>query len=388
MFMSPMSARKQGYKRFAARFADEGGVEAIAARLEDPALEVQVTAEVELSGLGEIGVAAVAPALASDRERAVAAALRVVAGSGIPDSQELLVQEMRRHVQAMWYFLIGYQRLPTSSATSVRFLRAAFRDAMMRERRLAFRTLDVLENSAIVGKVERELRIGSRRTRSNALEVLSHMGDREAAHLLVLMHESGSFIERARIVRSIVRVPEDVGALLEEARSSELRWIRMGAMACAPQEGEPPPEENEMERLLALKQVPLFENLSLEQLDALLRTTEEQDYLDGELICREGERGDSLYLLLEGSVDVFQGYGTNGQQRINRLEAINYFGEMASLVDTPRAATVVAVGSCSLLTLEAAALKELILQMPEISFEIFRVLTARLKAAEDRARGV
>jgi HEAT repeat protein len=372
--------------QLAAGYEDERALQAIARRLDDPVAEVQAIAEMELSRLGEEGLAAVSQVLASDHERSVAAALRVVAGSGAPGASELLVNEMRRHVHAMWYFLIGYGRLPSSSETSVRFLKAAFRDAMLRERRLAFRTLDVLENPAIVGKVERELRIGTRRSRDYALEVLSNMGDREAARLLVLMHEGGSFVERARLVEAIVPVPGDVGDLLEESRRSELRWIRTGAMACAPREGEPPPEESEMERLLALKQVPLFENLGLEQLDALLRATEEVDYLDGELICREGERGDSLYLLLEGNVDIVKDHGTSRATRLNRMEAIDYFGEMASLVDTPRAATAVAVGRCSLLTLEATALKELILQMPEISFEIFRVLTARLKVAEERAR--
>ncbi len=139
-----------------------------------------------------------------------------------------------------------------------------------------------------------------------------------------------------------------------------------------------------MQRLLALKQVELFGNLSLEQLDALLQATEGQEYLDGEIICREGERGDSLYLLIDGTVDIVKGHGTPEELRLARLEAVNYFGEMAILVDEPRSATAVAVGRCDLMTLGGTDLKELILQMPEISFEIFRVLTARVRSAESR----
>ena len=380
----PDESVRRGAVQLGAGFHDDRALEAIAARLDDPSPEVQATAEMELGGLGANGVSAVQGILRSQRERAVAAALRVVSVSGTPDARDQVSSEMRRHVHTMWYFLIGYQRLPTSPDTTVLFIRTAFRDAMQRERRLAFRALDALENPSIVSKVERELRIGTRRGRDYALEMLSNMGDREAARLLVLFYESGSFAERVDIASRMVTVPEDVGALLDEARRSELRWIRMGAMACAPLEGEPPPEEDKMERLLALKQVPLFENMSLEQLDALLQSTEEQDYLDGEIMCREGERGDSLFLLLEGTVDIIKSHGTSSQVRLNRLEAIDYFGEMASLVDAPRAATAIAVGPCSLLSLEGAALKELILQMPEISFEIFRVLTTRLKAAEER----
>jgi CRP-like cAMP-binding protein len=57
---------------------------------------------------------------------------------------------------------------------------------------------------------------------------------------------------------------------------------------------------------------------------------------------------------------------------------------MAILDDEPRSATVVAAEPARLLSLDGNSIKELILQMPEISFEIFRVLTHRVRAAESR----
>jgi CRP-like cAMP-binding protein len=57
---------------------------------------------------------------------------------------------------------------------------------------------------------------------------------------------------------------------------------------------------------------------------------------------------------------------------------------MAILDDEPRSATVVADGRTRLLSLGGRSLKELIHQMPEIAFEIFRVLTARVRTAEKR----
>lgn len=368
----------------ASNLDDEDVLSALASHLDDPAPEVQFTAETVLTSMGAAGVHAVESLLRTDREHAVEAALRIVGASELDDARELLLFELRRHVRALWYFLVGYQRLPAGDDVPVRFLRAAFRDAMLRERRLAFRTLEMIESPAVVGKVERELRIGTAASRADALEILSHLGERESAGLLVLVHEEGSFEERARLVQNLLTVPEDTASLLDAARRSEVRWIRMGATACAPLEGDPSPEEEIMERLLALKQVELFANLSLEQLDALLQATEEADFLDGELICREGERGDALFLLIEGTVDIVKGYGTRDELRLARLEAVNYLGEMAILVDEPRSATAIARGQCQLLTLAGAGLKELILQMPEISFEIFRVLTARVRAAETR----
>ena len=128
------------------------------------------------------------------------------------------------------------------------------------------------------------------------------------------------------------------------------------------------------------------ETESLEQLDALLQATEGQEYLDGEIICREGERGDSLYLLIDGTVDIVKGHGTPEELRLARLEAVNYFGEMAILDDRPRSATVVVTAEARLLTLSGESFQDLMLQMPEISFEICRSLSSRVRGLEAEHR--
>jgi CRP-like cAMP-binding protein len=158
----------------------------------------------------------------------------------------------------------------------------------------------------------------------------------------------------------------------------------MGARAVAFSDREMTHEEDTMKRLLALQQVPLFEHLSLEQLDAVLRVTREEDFQDGEVICREGDPGGVLYLIVEGSVRIYKSHGTPAEHLLSTIAAVSYFGEMAILDDEPRSATAVAAGGCRVLCLDGASLKELILQMPQISFEIFRVLTSRVRAAEAR----
>ena len=71
---------------------------------------------------------------------------------------------------------------------------------------------------------------------------------------------------------------------------------------------------------------------------------------------------------------------------LRALTAVDYFGEMAILDDQPRSATIVARERSRLLVLEGASLKELILQMPDIAFEILRELSARVRAAEQLAQ--
>jgi CRP-like cAMP-binding protein len=139
-----------------------------------------------------------------------------------------------------------------------------------------------------------------------------------------------------------------------------------------------------MERLLALKQVPLFSQLSLEQLEAIQQISSEVEYLANETIVKEGDRGGELYLLIDGKVRIFKDYGTLKETSINTVSAVGYFGEMAALDDRPRSATVVAAERSRMLRLDGESLKELIRQMPEISFEIMRVLTGRVRRAEER----
>jgi CRP/FNR family cyclic AMP-dependent transcriptional regulator len=103
-------------------------------------------------------------------------------------------------------------------------------------------------------------------------------------------------------------------------------------------------------------------------------------------VVREGEPGSQLYLLLEGEVDVVVDHGLASERIVNQLAAVSWFGEMAVLDDETRTATVVVTKDARLASLAGDRLKELILAMPEISFEIFRELIARVRRAERRGR--
>jgi CRP/FNR family transcriptional regulator len=141
-----------------------------------------------------------------------------------------------------------------------------------------------------------------------------------------------------------------------------------------------------MERLLALREVPLFSHLRLDQLESIQRAMRDEQYVQGEVVVREGEPGSELFLLLEGEVEVWIDHGLPTGRVVNRLAAVASFGEMAVLDDETRTATIVVSKDARVATLSGERLKELILAMPEISFEIFRELIARVRRAERRGR--
>ncbi len=89
-------------------------------------------------------------------------------------------------------------------------------------------------------------------------------------------------------------------------------------------------------------------------------------------------------MVTEGRVKIFQRYGEAGQALLTTYEPGGTFGEMAIFGGERRTATAVADAPSRLLSLDGNSLKELILQMPEISFEIFGTLTERVRKAEAR----
>jgi HEAT repeat protein len=357
---------------------------AIAGTLGDSSPEVRFAAETVLGSLGEAGVDAVQPLLRAQRERTVESALRVVAAAQTPAGRAVLKGELRHRARELWRGVTSLQHIPAGDEIAGSFLRAAYEDDMRRNRRLAFRILELLEDPNVARRVDKALDLETQRARGDALEILSHLGDREAANLLVLIHERGPLADRIPEVADVVPIPESIEEVLAAARESESRWVEIAARVFTAPLGSHVREEELMEQLLALKQVPLFSHLSLEQLEAIRQITREVEYLPNETIVKEGDAGGELFLLIEGKVRIYKDYGTLTERSVNTVYAVSYFGEMAAIDDEPRSATVVAAERSRMLCLDGESLKDLIRQMPEISFEIMRVLTARVRGAERR----
>jgi HEAT repeat protein len=361
-------------------------LEALAMALADPSNEVRFAAGSALVSHGDEAASVIESNLSGESERTVCSALRVAAHLGAEQSTTILHRELRHRVQELWYWMIAHQQLTTADGLASRFLRAAYLDGVARNQRIAFRILELLEDSSVVRNIEKALRFGTDRSRGDALEILSHLGDWEAALLLVVYHESGSLADRIEAARKHVSVPDDPQQFITDACNSNSKWIRAGALALGTEAGQELPEEASMERLLALKEIPLFKNLSLDQLEAVHQITKAVEYLPGEVILKQGERGDELYLLIEGRVRIFTNYGLPNENEKPEQRAVSSFGEMAVLHDGTRTATVVAAERSHLLCLDGNSLRELLMQMPEISLEMFRVLVERVRTAEAEIR--
>lgn len=356
---------------------------ALAAKLGDPSWEVRQLAAELLAALGDRGVRAAAPYLEIDNVRAVTAAIHALGRANTPLARELLAAELRNRVWTAWEHLLAIHLIPENGNLSHRFLKLSLDNAVTRNRRLAFQILEEAEDSTVIRSVEKVLRFANARVRADALEVLSNLGDREASSLLVLMLEDTPLGDKVPIVQAQIAGPDSLEQVLTVSERSVDRWIRMACAGAARAPGEGSAREEMMERLLVLRRVPLFAQMTLEQLDAINQLLHEEQYLQSETIFREGDVGDELYILVEGEVQVFKSQGSD-ELVLSTMTDGSYFGEMAILDDEPRSASVRATRDARLLVLKGEQLKELIFQMPEIAFEIFKVLTSRIRKADRR----
>jgi HEAT repeat protein/ATP/ADP translocase len=149
--------------------------------------------------------------------------------------------------------------------------------------------------------------------------------------------------------------------------------------------GEPrrPGERNEVmlltvEKVLILKSAPLFAALDSEELAALAEIAIEKEYEPGEIIFEEKQVAHHLYVTARGRVEVFRRLDST-EHSIAFLEQEDAFGEMAILDDEPRSASVRAVLPTLVLKIDRENFHELILERPQISFAIFKMLTSRLR---------
>ena len=89
-----------------------------------------------------------------------------------------------------------------------------------------------------------------------------------------------------------------------------------------------------MNRQELLAHIPLFESLTPEDLEALSRRLESQDFSDGDAVFHQGDAGSALYIIDDGAVEISYGEG-RGRVVLATLFTGQYFGEL-SLFDGSR----------------------------------------------------
>jgi HEAT repeat protein len=240
----------------------------------------------------------------------------------------------------------------------------------------ALAALAVLGTPEAGGVLRRCLRSTDPEIRAQALEALDSIGDRKLRGAVVRLLDAdagGRGSDRGAVLRRLVDDGDPwLGALARRTLADE------GGTAAMPESGR---TMSEIDTMLTLRRVPLFEGLDPEDLQRIATTCLERVYAAGQALVREGELGDELIVIVEGSVRVVHAGPDGAERLIRRFGAGDHIGELAVLRERPRIATVIAEdGGVRAQVINGESLKAILRERPEAAMAMLATLAERISA--------
>ena len=129
-----------------------------------------------------------------------------------------------------------------------------------------------------------------------------------------------------------------------------------------------------VQKILFLKNIPLFSKMPPEELGHLAGIAEEVVYSESDVIIREGDHGDEIFLIVEGQIEIHK-----GSESLAMITRQAYFGEMSVLDGAPRSATATARAACLLLRIRQSEFYDILERHFNVALTIIHTLTRRLR---------
>jgi hypothetical protein len=159
--------------------------------------------------------------------------------------------------------------------------------------------------------------------------------------------------------------PPPLDGWLEKCRKYDAREIPLSD-----------PMASVLDKVLVLREVPLFRGLSGEDLYPVAEIASSESIDEGVDVVKQGEPSDDLYVVIEGSLSVVKDGAVVGV-----LGAGKAFGELGVLDGEARSATVRSDSSCRVLRIPRSELEALLDESPELAKGIIKVLLGYVRGA-------
>ena len=137
-----------------------------------------------------------------------------------------------------------------------------------------------------------------------------------------------------------------------------------------------------IEKVMFLQSAPLFKSLKMDELKVIADICREKYATPGEMIIERGEVGFTMFIIAEGEVEIF--LPDNPPVRLTVLKETDFFGEMALFSSDVRSASCKTLTNVKLLCIEREHFLNLIYEKPDISVEIIKVLSDRIRRADQQ----
>jgi CRP-like cAMP-binding protein len=137
----------------------------------------------------------------------------------------------------------------------------------------------------------------------------------------------------------------------------------------------------------SLRQVPMFREIDPARLKLLAFTSDRLSYDEGDVLFRQNEVSDSIYVIVEGKVGVWIA-ATPERKKVAEPGPGEIVGEMGVLLDQPRSATIQAASHVVALKIGREVFFDLLGQFPQKSVAVMRELARRVDATNKKLLSV
>ncbi|MDD9866824.1 MAG: cyclic nucleotide-binding domain-containing protein [Verrucomicrobiales bacterium] len=134
-----------------------------------------------------------------------------------------------------------------------------------------------------------------------------------------------------------------------------------------------------VQRILFLKNVPLFSTMPPDTLAWVAEAADEVNYLAGQAIFEKGSRGDSMYVIADGSVSIH-----DEGETIAELPQGAFFGELSILDGETRSASAKAKSDCLLLVIRQASFHRILSKQFDVTESLLKILVRRIREQSAR----
>jgi hypothetical protein len=237
--------------------------------------------------------------------------------------------------------------------------------------------------------------------RAAALEALETIGDKKLAGSIVsLLEEEPEPAVASDVIAMLLKSSDpwlrilglrstaELGLrefipILHQLKSGPDPLLREAVLGALSAFGEERPMDflntvSMLERILLLRDIPIFADLSAEDLQLVASIAREEWYPHNTEIFHQGEEGNVMFVIVEGNLQVVR--MINGtEQVIAERGPGDFVGEMAVIESAPRLATLRTQSDVRVLAIDGETFKGILRERPDVSFAVLRSISRRLR---------
>jgi len=137
-----------------------------------------------------------------------------------------------------------------------------------------------------------------------------------------------------------------------------------------------------------LQKIPFLRQVPGKDLNRILRLAKLKTYKKGEVIFRQEESGNHLFVVASGLIKIYVSSSTKRRKTMAILKAGDFFGEMALLDGQVRSANAMVLKPSAILMVHKNDFKRLLLSDPKLNFLVLRTLSERLRRANEQIQAL